>query len=69
VLAGLIAGGIYAWRQYSTNHATKQSFAVPLRAAHAKQLSEVAAANSGAVLLELNGQAMSLRSQAPPSVQ
>jgi cytoskeleton protein RodZ len=69
VLAGLIAGGIYAWRQYSTNHATKQSFAVPLRATHAKQLWEVAAANSGALLLELNGQAMSSRRQAAPSVQ
>lgn len=69
VLAGLIAGGIYAWRQYSANHATKQSSAAPRQAAPTRQSLEVAAANSGVVLLELNGQAMSPREQAPPSVQ
>jgi cytoskeletal protein RodZ len=69
VLLVLIAGGIYAWRQYSASHATKQSFADPLRAADAKQLSEVATANSRTLLLELNKHAMSPRSQASPSVQ
>jgi len=63
VLAGLIAGGIYAWRQYSANHATKQSFTIPRRTAGAPESSEIAAVNGGAVLLELNGQAMSPRKQ------
>ena len=45
VLAGLIAGGIYAWRQYSANHATKQSFAVPRPTAPSKGSSEVGAVN------------------------
>ena len=69
VLAGLIAGGVYAWRRYSANHATKQSFVVPRRAAVGKESSEVAAANPGVVLLELNGQAMSAREQTRASVQ
>jgi len=69
LLLGLIAGGIYAWRQYSTNHPTKQSLAVPLRASHAKQRSEIATANSRAVLLELNVPAMSPRRLVLPSVQ
>lgn len=35
VLAGAIAGGIYAWRRYSANRATKQSLDVPQQAAPA----------------------------------
>ena len=69
VLAGLIAGGIYAWRRYSANRATKQSFAVPQQAALAKESPEVAAAYSRAVLLELNGHTRSSRDQTPLSVQ
>ena len=69
VLAGLIAGGIYAWRRYSANRTTKQSFAVPQQAALAKESSEVTDAYSSAVLLELNGHTRSARDQAPLSVQ
>ncbi len=35
VLAGAIAGGIYAWRRYSANRATKQSQEVPQQVAPA----------------------------------
>jgi cytoskeletal protein RodZ len=35
VLAGAIAGGIYAWRRYSANRATKQSLDVPQHVAPA----------------------------------
>ena len=69
VLAGLIAGSIYAWRQYSANRATKQSIAMPHQAAPAKESSEVAAAYSRAMLLELNLAVTSAREHAPPSVQ
>lgn len=69
VLAGLIAGGIYAWRRYSANRATKQSFVVLQQAASAKESSEVAAASSRAVLLELNLPKTSAWGHPPPSVQ
>jgi cytoskeleton protein RodZ len=69
VLAGLIAGGIYAWRRYSANRATKQSIAMPQQAAPAKVSSEVAAAFSRAMLLELNLPTTSARGHVPPSVQ
>jgi cytoskeletal protein RodZ len=69
VLAGLIAGGIYAWRQYSANRATKQSLVVPQRAAPAKESSEVATVYRRAMLLELNLPATSARGHVPPSVQ
>jgi cytoskeletal protein RodZ len=69
VLAGLIAGGIYAWRRYSANRATKQSFVVPQQAASAKESSEVAAAYARAVLLELNLPKTSAWGHALPSVQ
>ena len=69
VLAGLIAGGVYAWRRYSTNRATKQSLAVPQQVAAARESREVAATYSSVVLLELHARTMSPRRQAPPSVQ
>jgi cytoskeleton protein RodZ len=69
VLAGLIAGGIYAWRRYSANRATKQSLVVPQRAAPAKASSEVATVYSRAMLLELNLPATSAPGHVPSSVQ
>jgi cytoskeleton protein RodZ len=69
VLAGLIAGGIYAWRRYSANRATKQSLAVPQHVAPAEKSFQVAAAYSSEVLLELNLPTTSAREHAPPSVQ
>ncbi|HEY1471500.1 MAG TPA: helix-turn-helix domain-containing protein [Candidatus Acidoferrum sp.] len=69
VLAGVIAGGIYAWRRHSANRTPKQSLAIPQQATRARESSEVAAAYFGAVLLELNAPTTSTREPAPPSVQ
>jgi len=44
VLAGLITGGIYAWRRYSANRTTKQSIEVPQEAV---PVNEIAASDAG----------------------
>jgi cytoskeleton protein RodZ len=62
VVAGLIAGGIYGWRRYAAHRAAKQSSSSSLLPGPIHTL-------TGAVLLELNGQAMPPVGTPEPPVQ